>query len=109
MTEGVTQAAMPLAVRAPSAGRQGRRDEHAAGAFDEALGAPKSPHRAEPGAGAKARPDAWRHAGTRPGTGAAASDGAMAKQGDAAKKVESDSLTLGLAASLDQPDDGSAR
>jgi chemotaxis protein MotD len=108
MTEGVTQAAMPLAVRAPSAGRQGHRDEHAAGAFDEALGAPKNSHRAESGAGAKTKPDAWRHAGMRSGTGAAALDGAMAEQGDAAKKLEGDSLTLGLAASLDQPAEGSA-
>jgi chemotaxis protein MotD len=107
MTEGVTQAAMPHHVHGPSAGRQGRRDEHAAGAFDEALGAPKTPHRAEPGAGAKARADGWRQAGMRPATGAAALDGVMAKEGDAAKEID-DSLSRGLAGSLDEPDDASA-
>ena len=46
-----------------SAGRHARRDEHAAGAFGEALGAPKTSHRAEAGAAAKPKTDGWRQAG----------------------------------------------
>ena len=105
MTQGVTMAAMPAAVHGPSGGRHGRRDEHAAGAFDEALGAPKTPHRAEAGAGAKARADAWRQAGTRPAAGTARLDAVIAKDSHAADNVADDKPTHGPAASLDQPDD----
>ena len=64
MTEGVTQAAaMPVAVHGPSGGRHGRRHEDAAGAFGEALGTSNAPHRAEAGAAAKPRANAWRQTG----------------------------------------------
>ena len=92
----------------PPEGRHGRRDEHAAGAFDEVLGAPKTPHRAETGASAKPKTDAWRQAGTRLGAGSAALDTAIAKDGHRATNMIDATPVRGLAGSLDQPDDGSA-
>ena len=106
MTEGVTTAAaVPGAVHGPAGGRHGRRDEHAAGAFDEVLGAPKTPHRAEASAGAKTRADPWRQARTRLGTGAPALTAAIAKDGHAAKNTLDAKPERGVAESLDQADD----
>ena len=109
MTEGVTTAAaMPGAVQRPPEGRDGRRDEHTAGAFDEVLGAPKTPHHAGTGASAKPKTDAWRQAGTRLGAGGAALDTSIAKDGHTARSMIDAMPVRGLAGSLDRPGDGSA-
>ena len=108
MTEGVTQAAaMPVAVHGPSGGRHGRRDEDAAGAFGEALGTSNAPHRAETGAAAKSRANAWRQTASRPGAETAAIDDAQPKDGHCVKVVIDGKLTL--TGSPDQPDDADAR
>ena len=109
MTEGVTTAAVvPGAVHGPSEGRHGRRDEHKAGAFDEVLGAPKTPHRAQAGAGPKPKTDAWRQAGTQLGAGGAALDTPIAKDARAVKNILDARPVRGLGGSLDEPDDGHA-
>ena len=107
MTEGVTQAAaMPVAVHGPSGGRHGRRQEDAAGAFGEALGTSNAPHRAEAGAAAKPRANAWRQTASRPGAETAAIDDAHPKDGHCVKVVIDGKLTL--TGSPDQPDDADA-
>ena len=104
MTEGVTSsAAVPGAVHRPSGGLHGRREANAAGAFDQALGVPKAQDRAE--AGTKAKADAWRQAGNRPGAGNAALDAQIAKGGHAGKAMIDAKPTRGLAGSPDQPGD----
>jgi len=104
MSEGVTQAAMPGAVPNAPVGRHARRDEHAAGAFGEALGAPKPSHRADAGAAAKAKVDGWRQVGPRPQVELAARGGATSAEGLAARTMIDGKLVHGQDGSPDEPD-----
>ena len=95
---------MPVAVHGAVGRRHGRRDEDAAGAFGEALGAPNAPHRAEAGAAAKAQ---GQTPGARPHRGLVQkrprSTTRMPKDGHCGKVVIDGKLTL--TGSPDQPDD----
>ena len=113
MTEGVRRrlpCQVPFAL--PRRGRHGRRDEHAAGAFDEALGAPKTAaSRGSQAPAPRRRADAWRQAGHaawhrrhRRST-AAMAEARPTRQRNARRRQP----TRGLAASLDQPDDSCRR